>query len=75
VAKFRVLCGKGKNRGRYPSFILACKLKALKIDLKNWNEEVFGNVVKQKKFFWTNSEVLILSQKKEYYLGSCLNEV
>jgi hypothetical protein len=27
-----------------PSHILACKLKALKIDLKNWNEEVFGNV-------------------------------
>jgi hypothetical protein len=31
------------------SFISACKLKALKIDLKKWNEEVFGNVVKRKK--------------------------
>uniref|UniRef100_A0A2N9GCH1 Reverse transcriptase domain-containing protein n=1 Tax=Fagus sylvatica TaxID=28930 RepID=A0A2N9GCH1_FAGSY len=27
-----------------PSFILAKKLKALKLDLKKWNEEVFGNV-------------------------------
>ena len=27
-----------------PSFILAKKLKALKIDLKKWNEDVFGNV-------------------------------
>ena len=26
------------------SFILAKKLKALKLDLKKWNEEVFGNV-------------------------------
>jgi hypothetical protein len=29
---------------RTPSFILAKKLKALKLDLKKWNEEVFGNV-------------------------------
>ena len=27
-----------------PSYIVACKLKALKIDLKKWNKEVFGNV-------------------------------
>ena len=27
-----------------PSYIMACKLKALKLDLKKWNEEVFGNV-------------------------------
>ena len=33
-----------------PGFIMACKLKALKADLKKWNEEVFGNVgVKKKK--------------------------
>jgi hypothetical protein len=29
---------------RSPSFILAKKLKALKLDLKKWNEEVFGHV-------------------------------
>ena len=25
-----------------PSYIMACKLKALKMDLKKWNEEVLG---------------------------------
>ena len=34
-----------------PGYIIACKLKALKVDLKKWNEEVFGNVgVKKNKF-------------------------
>lgn len=32
-----------------PSFIMARKLKALKVDLKKWNEEVFGHVEKQKR--------------------------
>jgi hypothetical protein len=32
-----------------PSFILASKLKALKADLKTWNEQVFGNVESYKK--------------------------
>jgi hypothetical protein len=32
-----------------PSYVLARKLKALKIDLKKWNEEVFGNVERKKK--------------------------
>jgi hypothetical protein len=31
-----------------PSFVFARKLKALKIDLKKWNEEVFRNVGVQK---------------------------
>jgi hypothetical protein len=36
-----------------PSFILASKLKALKVDLNKWNEEVFGDVGKKRKdFFW-----------------------
>jgi hypothetical protein len=35
-----------------PSFILASKLKALKVDLKIWNEEVFDNVESHKKFLW-----------------------
>lgn len=25
----------------FPSYVLACKLKALKSDLKKWNKEVF----------------------------------
>uniref|UniRef100_A0A2N9G1G0 Reverse transcriptase domain-containing protein n=1 Tax=Fagus sylvatica TaxID=28930 RepID=A0A2N9G1G0_FAGSY len=29
---------------RTPSFVLACKLKALKEDLKKWNKETFGDV-------------------------------
>jgi hypothetical protein len=29
--------------------VLACKLKALKLDLKKWNEEVFGKIGKQNK--------------------------
>lgn len=33
------------------SFALTCKLKALKVNLKKWNKEVFGNVKKQKMFF------------------------
>jgi hypothetical protein len=32
-----------------PSFVLAKKLKALKADLKKWNEEVFGDLRKKKK--------------------------
>jgi hypothetical protein len=32
-----------------PSFVLACKLKALKVDLRKWNEEVFGHVGQRKK--------------------------
>jgi hypothetical protein len=32
-----------------PSFVFARKLKALKHDLKQWNEEVFGNVGANRK--------------------------
>jgi len=31
------------------SFVLACKLKALKQDLKKWNDEVFGNIEQNKR--------------------------
>jgi hypothetical protein len=31
------------------SFVLACKLKTLKQDLKKWNEEVFGNIERNKR--------------------------
>ena len=31
------------------SYILATKLKALKLDLKKWNKEVFGNVNTRKE--------------------------
>jgi hypothetical protein len=32
-----------------PIYVLASKLKALKADLKKWNEVVFGDVGKKKK--------------------------
>ncbi|XP_059436099.1 uncharacterized protein LOC132169027 [Corylus avellana] len=32
-----------------PSFVFACKLKALKLNLKTWNEEVFGNIERNKR--------------------------
>ena len=32
-----------------PSYVLACKLKALKVDLKHWNMHVFGDVAFRKK--------------------------
>ena len=39
------------------SFVLAQKLKALKLDLKKWNEQVFDNVEKRKKTFGEMSDV------------------
>jgi hypothetical protein len=32
-----------------PSFVLANKLKSLKLDLKIWNEDVFGDNGRKKK--------------------------
>jgi hypothetical protein len=34
------------------SFNVASKVKALKVDLRQWNEEVFGDVGRKKKIFW-----------------------
>jgi hypothetical protein len=34
------------------SFIVASKLKTLKVDLRRWNEEVFGNVGREKNILW-----------------------
>ncbi|XP_030939916.1 uncharacterized protein LOC115964808 [Quercus lobata] len=36
-----------------PSYVLACKLKALKSDLKHWNKHVFGDVAFRKKSLLT----------------------
>ena len=38
---------------RSPSYVLACKLKALKGDLKHWNKHVFGDVALKKKSLLT----------------------
>ena len=41
-----------------PSFILAKKLAALKLDLKKWNEIEFGNVTFKKQDLWREMNVL-----------------
>jgi hypothetical protein len=46
-----------------PSFILARKLRALKLDLKKWNVEVFGNVQNRRR--QAMSELNVLDVKAE----------
>ncbi|XP_030971912.1 uncharacterized protein LOC115992014 [Quercus lobata] len=45
-----------------PSYVLACKLKALKGDLKYWNKHVFGDVAFKKKY--SLSELLDLDLRE-----------
>ena len=45
-----------------PSYILTCKLKALKGDLKHWNKHVLGDVSFRKKCLMT--ELLDIDMKK-----------
>jgi hypothetical protein len=40
-----------------PSYVLAHKLKALKFDLKRWNEEVFGNIERNKRILIEDLQV------------------
>ena len=40
-------------------FFLASKLKALKVDLKRWNVEEFGNVEEKGKKLWSDLQVTI----------------
>jgi septum formation inhibitor MinC len=46
------------------SFILASKLKALKADLRRWNEEVFENVERKKKFLLEELHVLDIVEEE-----------
>ena len=41
-----------------PSYILAKKLVALKVDLKWWNETEFGNVAIKKQQLWSKLSAL-----------------
>jgi hypothetical protein len=45
-----------------PSFILANKLKALKCDLKKWNEEVFGDMGKKKELLEDIRELELIEE-------------
>jgi hypothetical protein len=47
-----------------PTFILARKLKALKVDLRRWNEEVFGNVGRKKKILLEELRVLEIFEEE-----------
>jgi hypothetical protein len=56
-----------------PCFILAQKLKALKANLKSWDEQVFRNLKSHKKLFWKSCVLLIGWKKIKRWLlkGSC----
>ena len=54
-----------------PSYVLACKLKALKGDLKHWNKHVFGDVAFRKKCLLT--EFLELDMREELQVLSLEN--
>ena len=47
----------------FPSYVLACKLKALKCDLKHWNKHMFGDVAFRKKCLLT--ELLELDMREK----------
>ena len=53
----------GYNFTGSPSFILAQMLKALKVDLKKWNKEVFGDLALRKKNLL--SELMGLDAREE----------
>ena len=53
----------GYSFAGFPSFILAQKLKALKVDLKKWNREEFGNLAFRKKNLLT--ELMGLDVREE----------
>ena len=53
----------GYSFAGFPSFILAQKLKALKVDLKKWNREEFGNLAFRKKNLLT--ELMGLDAREE----------
>ena len=51
-----------------PSYVLACKLKALKGDLKHWNKHEFGDVAFRKKCLLT--KLLDLDMREELHVLS-----
>jgi hypothetical protein len=47
------------------SFVLARKLKALKLDLKKWNEEVFSNIGRNKKILLEDCRVFYVYEESK----------
>lgn len=65
-----------------PSFILVSKLKALKTNLKRWNDEVFCNVERKKKLlleelhvFYVLEERRALSTEEEMKKAKIVSEL
>jgi hypothetical protein len=50
-----------------PGFILVNKLKALKADLKRWNEDIFGNVDRKKKILLQELHVFYVIEEERFY--------
>lgn len=50
-----------------PSFILVNKLKALKADLKRWNEDIFGNFERKKKTLLKELHVFYVIEEERFY--------
>ena len=59
---------RGYHSVGFPSYVLACKLKALKCDLKHWNKHMFGDVAFRKKCLLT--ELLELDMREELQILS-----
>lgn len=57
--------GKGEIMVDFPRFQGCLSFKALKADLKVWNEEVWSD---RKSFFWMSYEIVIFWKKKEVYV-------
>ncbi|XP_065628619.1 uncharacterized protein LOC136067152 [Quercus suber] len=55
---FPIILEGGNLLGGSPSFILANKLKMLKLDLKRWNVEEFGNIGLRVQNLWKDLNVL-----------------
>jgi hypothetical protein len=47
-----------------PELHFSSKLKTLKIDLKRWNEEVFGNVKRKKKILLEELHVFDITEEE-----------
>ena len=45
------------------SFVLACKLKDLKLDLRRWNEEVFDYIVRNKRILLEDLQVFDMHEE------------
>ena len=65
----------------FSSFILAQKLKALKVDLKKWNREVFGDLNFRKKNLLTElmgfdaREELVCLSNEDHVRLNCINHL